>query len=71
MNHEYTIEKLEHTFMEHAEKSNRDRKEHLEKFKINYPDSEIPSHLLNDFNIAEALYVICKEINSLKEKINE
>ena len=64
---DYTIEQLEKTFKEHAEKAIIQQKEQLEKFKKDYLGSEIPCHFLNDFCISEALHVICREINHLKK----
>ena len=63
---EYTIEQLEKTFLEHYENSIQENNKRLEKFKKEYPDSEIPEHFLNDFHISKALHIICKEINLLK-----
>ncbi len=53
MPEDYTIEQLEKTFKKHAEKYEQDW-------------NQISSEKL-DFNISEALYVICREINQLKE----
>ena len=70
MTEDYTIERLEKTFMEHHERCVKENKERLEKFKIDYPDSEIPSHFLNDFSISEALHVICREINEINKSLD-
>jgi hypothetical protein len=68
MPEEYTIEQLEKTFKSHAQKNIIQRQRDLENFQKNYPDSEIPAHMLNDFCISEALHVICREINELKKQ---
>ncbi len=70
MSEDYTIEQLEKTFKEHAQRNIIQNQRALENYKINYPDSEVPSHFLNEFCISEALHVICREINSIKRTIN-
>lgn len=69
MTNDYTIDHLEKTFKQHAQKNVIQRQRDLESFKINYTDSEIPSDMLNDFCISEALCVICREIIQLKREI--
>ncbi len=56
MTEEYTIEKLEKTFKKHAE-----------KYELDW--NQISSEKL-DFNMSEALHVICREINQLKRCLN-
>lgn len=69
MSEDYTIEQLEKTFKEHSEEALKEQEFQIEKFKIMWPDDQLPSHMLNSFNISEALYVICKEINYIKNSI--
>jgi hypothetical protein len=69
MTEDYAIEQLENTFKDHAEKNEKNRIRDLEIFKNKYPKSEIPTHMLNDFSISEALHVICREINQIKKAI--
>lgn len=68
MAEDYTIENLEKTFKEHAEKNIKNYEKDIESFKIKYPSEKLPDHYIDYFNISEALHVICKEINQLKEK---
>lgn len=59
MSEDYTIEQLEKTFKEHAELFEREenhRKEICDK-----------DYITPNFNISEALHVICREINQLKD----
>lgn len=70
MTEDYTIEQLEKTFKEHAEKNIRNHEKDEESFKTKYPGEKLPDHYVNYFNISEALHVICREINQLKYKIS-
>lgn len=67
MSEDYSIEQLENTFRKHAQKNIIQQQRDVENFKKDYPDSELPEHFLNDFDISEALHVICREINQLKK----
>lgn len=67
MNNEYTIEFLIEEFEKHSIQVLKDRKDQKKRFIENYPNEKIPDHLLDDFSIAHALHVICKEINELKK----
>lgn len=67
MTEDYTIENLENIFFNHSQVELKERKERLERYKTDYPDSEVPPHLYKDFSISEALHVICREINLLKQ----
>ncbi len=55
----YTIEQLEKTFKKHAE-------DYIEYEKKRCEGTSV---YIENFNISEALYVICKEINQLKREI--
>lgn len=61
MPEDYTIEQLEKTFKEHTEKFEFQK-------SLNYGN---PQKVLQDFNISEALHVICREINQIKRQRSE
>ncbi len=67
----YQIEELIKTFAEHALKAEQDRLDMIKYHKINFPDSPIPEHLYDEFNIAEAFQHICIEIDKLWIAIGE
>lgn len=69
-NNNYDIDSLIVTFKQHAEKSKKDMRECVEKFKENYPEEPLPAHFLDDFNICDALVSMCEEINMLKDRNN-
>ncbi len=71
MTDKYSTEELEKIFKEHAKKNNRQNEIDIENFKFKYPDSELPNHYLNYFNISEAFHVICKEINVIKLSLSK
>lgn len=64
--HEYRIESLGNIFAKHAEEADKNNEIHLEKYKENYPDSPIPEHMKNPFNVAKAFSVMACEIERLK-----
>jgi hypothetical protein len=66
--HDYRIEELSSTFLKHALLCEENDKRMLQQFRENYPDSPIPQHMLNPFNIAKALSVMSSEIEKLKIK---
>lgn len=57
---DYTIEQLEKTFKEHSEKF---------EFQKTLTHGR-PEHYPKDFNISEALHVICSEINQINRAID-
>ena len=61
-----TIKSLLNTFSEHAIKAENNRLNRIEEFKENYPEDKIPDHMLETFNLPEALAVMCKEIIELR-----
>ncbi len=67
MEQDYTLAGLSATFSQHADMAEEHRKFAIEKYKENFPDQEVPPHLLNDFNISRALCVICCELERLKQ----
>jgi len=60
------IRYLAKTFKEHSQKLIKDREERLAEFKERYPDDPIPEFLADDFNLPEALAIICEEILCIK-----
>ena len=63
---DYRIESLGSTFARHADELDNQLKIDIEKYKENYPDSELPVHFQNPFSIARALSVMACEIEKLK-----
>lgn len=66
--YQYTLESLESLFADHAEMVWKERERDLAKFMKDYPGTEIPGHLKNDFNLSQALHVIVRELNELKSR---
>lgn len=64
MTENYTIEQLEKTFKEHAERFNQDINHQIKKF-----ESQGEKYPFEEFNVSEALHVICREINQLKSDL--
>jgi len=62
----YSLEELAKNFANHAVQYEKYRLEWLEKFKIDYPNERVPSHMKESFNISSALEAICLEILKLK-----
>lgn len=58
---EYSIEELEKKFKEHSEIFGKDDKTKRETY---------PEYNRESFNIAEALHVICREINEIKSTLD-
>lgn len=70
MEQDYRIETLVSTFLTHACHAEEIRKKMAEKYKEDFPDSELPPHFKDDvFNLSTALSAMCAEIVILKEKI--
>jgi len=63
---DYSIENLIKTFTKHAEQSKKDKIKQIADYKLNYPDSPLPAHFKDDFNIAIAFREICKAIRKLQ-----
>ena len=66
---DYSIEAMIPTFAEHAKQADIGWKKQIESYQEQYPDSELPEHFKNNFNIASALSVICMEIAKLKHEL--
>lgn len=64
---QYCIENLVTTFGVHAEMSDAHTQQTIDVFKETCPETEIPEHLKNPFNISRALSVICLEIEKIKK----
>ncbi len=69
MEDKYTLEWLSKNFSEHAKFFDEQCKKELEDYKKNYPDSELPEHLKEGFNLPRALAVICFEIQIMKQRL--
>lgn len=67
----YRIDDLIETFQNHSMSAENFRMKDIEKFKINYPNDELPEHLTNEFNIAYAFMMMCREIQSLRLEVND
>jgi len=70
MEHDYSIEKLVTTFAEHAEMFRQHNEQVCKAYKEQYPDQEIPAHLVNPFCMAHAFSVMAGEIEKLKSRCN-
>lgn len=67
---EKTIEELAKTFEDYHKIFLKQIKYDIKKFNENYPDSEIPIHLMNDFSISESLAFICGAIKAIQDSID-
>jgi hypothetical protein len=67
---DYSIEAMIPTFAEHAKQADIGWKNNKETYQEQYPNSELPEHFNNNFNIATALSVMCREIAVLKAQVN-
>lgn len=63
---DYRIENLAFLFEKHAEQADFNHQQFIKKYREDFPDSELPEHLSNEFNIARALSVMAAEIEKLK-----
>lgn len=59
-----TIESLEKTFKEHSEKAKLEHLKQCQRHELQY-NKPYPHEF---FDLSEALHVICKEINEIKDK---
>jgi hypothetical protein len=65
---EYSMEQLRETFLRHAEDANKSRDEHIANFIEINPDYEVPDHLMDDFNLPNALAAMCAEIIRVRDR---
>lgn len=66
---DYSIESLAEIFEEYRKAVLMMRIESVKKFKEDYPGEELPAHFQDDFNIAQALSVMAREILELKKRV--
>jgi hypothetical protein len=66
---DYRIETLQSIFEEHSLLNEKNRKDSILRFKLNFPNDPLPVHYDDDFNISKAFSVMAKEINELKEML--
>jgi hypothetical protein len=65
----YSLEELIKTFGEHTEKAQKNHEACVRLFMENNPDTQLPDHLKDDFNICKALLTFSREIKDLKESL--
>ena len=63
---DYSLENLISIFKKHANQSDKNQQEIIRYYKENFPDSELPEYMKDNFNISYALSVMCCEIEKLK-----
>ena len=66
MEQDYSIEALASTFAEHAKISEEHQKFVNQVFIEQNPGQELPPHMANPFNMAQAFVSMCEEIENLK-----
>lgn len=71
MEQDYTIEALVSTFAEHAKISEEHQKFVNQVFLEQNPGQELPPHMANPFNMAQAFVSMCAEIQELKEQLRD
>jgi hypothetical protein len=69
MKQDYEIEALISTFAEHAKINEEHQKFVNRSFLEQYPDKELPPHMENYFNAAQAFLSMCEEIQKLKDQL--
>ena len=63
----YNLEGLIKKFSEHAKFADDYRENQLNEYKKEFPEQDVPEHLLQDFNLARALSYLASEIDALKK----
>lgn len=71
MENDYRIETLADTFAKHAEEAEKHQKALIKMFLENNPESELPGHMKDPFNVTTALSVMAKEIHELKKYVED
>jgi hypothetical protein len=66
---DYSLENLIEIFSSHAEKSDENNVRLRNSFVESNPEMPIPEVFLDPFNIARALYHLCREMKEIKDKI--
>lgn len=64
----YDLDSLIESLLKHHEKAQKVFIDQVERFKRDYPDTELPEHFKENFSLPKVLHVICKEIKDLKDK---
>lgn len=70
MDKDYRIETLASTFAEHAKMAEEQQAFVNKVFLEQNPGQELPAHMANPFNVAQAFSVMCAEIEKLKIRCN-
>jgi hypothetical protein len=65
------LDSLVKTFSKHAKEARKARLSLVKDFQKNYPDEPIPNYLKEDFDLPDALSLICTEISNIKKWIEE
>lgn len=69
--YEYSIEALIAIFSEHARKYREQEDFSNRQWLNHFVGQELPDHMVNSFNLSQALCVICCEIQELKERLEK
>jgi len=67
---EYSLENLGLTFLKHSKLAEKNLERDIERYRENYPNSSIPEHFKDVFNLSKALGVLTNEILDLKDKLS-
>ncbi len=68
---EYSLENLALTFFKHSKQAEKNLERDIERYKENYPNSPLPEHYKDAFDLSRALGILTNEILDLKEKMNK
>ncbi len=68
---EYSLENLGITFFKHSRRAEKNLEMDIEKYMQNYPNSPLPEHYKDAFDLSKALGILTNEILDLKEKMNK
>jgi hypothetical protein len=63
----YTLNELRDIFRNHAVEFEIELEKSIERHKENYPDTPLPQHFLDPFNLSRALEIICEKIGEVNE----
>ncbi len=62
----YSLEYLINKFEKHSKEYVKQHQENIDKFKENNPNEPLPEYMKDDFNLPEALKLMCIEIQKKK-----
>jgi len=65
------MEALEITFRDHAVRIETENKVQIQMYKERYPNSEIPEHFKETFNLSMALAHMARQIDILTVRLND